>query len=61
MADDPAKRGPQDRSRVNVNEAWELNYWSEKFGVPAERLMDAVRQVGTRVEDVERHLTARAR
>ena len=61
MADDPAKRGPHDRSRVNVHEQWELKYWSEKFGVPTEQLLDAVRRVGTRVEDVERHLTTRAR
>lgn len=27
MADDLTDRAPEDRSRVNVNEAWELRRW----------------------------------
>lgn len=56
MPDDPNKRGPQDRSRINVNEPWELRYWSEKLGVTADQLTEAVRQVGPNVEAVEQHL-----
>ena len=60
MADDKGNRASPDRDRVNVNEAYELRHWSEKFGVTPERLKAAVDQVGDRAEDVERHLTGRS-
>ena len=59
MADDLSKRGPQDRSRVNVNEPWELSYWTKTFGVSAERLRQAVARVGVMRDDVERELRGR--
>ena len=33
MADDLSKKGPQDRSRINSDEDYELRYWCQKFGV----------------------------
>lgn len=56
MADDPKQRGPQDRSRVNVEQDYELKYWSEKFGVSSDKLREAVRKVGPSADAVERHL-----
>ena len=56
MADNLNDRGPQDRLRVNVNEEWELQYWSKKFGVSAEQLRDAVKAVGTSADAVGKHL-----
>ena len=56
MADNLNERGPQDRSRVNVNEPWELQYWSRKFGVSAEQLKDAVKAAGTSADAVGKHL-----
>ena len=38
MSDDKSNVGPADRSRINVNEDYELRYWTEKFGVSAEKL-----------------------
>ena len=32
MSDDKAKSGGQDRSRINVNQTYELRDWSKKFG-----------------------------
>lgn len=58
MSDDKTKAGGQDRSRVNVNEDYELRYWTERFGVSAEALRAAVEQVGTSVDAVERRLKA---
>jgi hypothetical protein len=46
----------RDRSRVDVNESWELRYWSDKFGVSHETLKGVVKKVGDRVEDVEREI-----
>jgi hypothetical protein len=42
MADDKNKTGPQDASRVNVHERYEVEYWSKRFGVTPERLKEAV-------------------
>jgi hypothetical protein len=60
MTDDPSKRGPQDRSRINTSEDYEVRYWSEKFGVSPEQLKAAVRKVGSSVEAVEWELKAGA-
>lgn len=54
--DDKSKTGQQDRMRVNVDEAYELRYWTERFGVSAEALKAAVAKVGPMVSDVEREL-----
>ena len=56
MPDDLGKRQPQDPNFINVNEAWELDYWSRKFGVTAQQLKDAVKAVGTSVEKVKKYL-----
>jgi hypothetical protein len=56
MADDAAKRGPQDRSRINLTEKNELQYWANKFGVSTERVRQAVEKVGPSAEAVEREI-----
>lgn len=56
MADDKTKIGTADDVRINVNEAYEVHYWSRKFGVTAEELHDAVAAVGPTVADVQREL-----
>ena len=61
MADDPALTRPQDAHRVNLNEEYELRYWTHKFGVTAEQLREAVQQVGPMAEDVADFLEAEAR
>lgn len=55
MADNLDKRGPQDASRVNVSEAWEVAYWTKKFGVTPDELRQAVLQVGTSADAVGKH------
>jgi hypothetical protein len=56
MADNLNIKGPEDRTRINTKEDWEVKYWSQKFDVSADRLRDAVRSVGTMARDVARHL-----
>jgi uncharacterized protein DUF3606 len=56
MPDDLTNRGPQDRSRINVNEPWELDYWCNELGVSPERLKEAVSRVGVMVADIRRYL-----
>ena len=56
MADDLSKKGPQDRSRINLSEDYEVRYWSEKLGVSAGQLRDAVKKVGNSATAVEQEL-----
>ncbi|MFJ1300029.1 DUF3606 domain-containing protein [Pseudomonadota bacterium AL_CKDN230030165-1A_HGKHYDSX7] len=56
MSDDLQNRGPQDRSRINVREQWEVDYWTKELGVSTDALRDAVTQAGTSVEKVKAYL-----
>ena len=59
MADDKSNRGPADRTRINVNEDYELAYWTKKFGVDADTLRAAVKAVGVSATAVEQHLKSK--
>jgi hypothetical protein len=56
MADDPTLKGPQDRSRINLSQDYEVRYWTQKFGVTAAELRDAIKKVGNSAEAVEKEL-----
>ena len=56
MADDLKNRGEPDRSRINLKEVHEVQYWTRKLSVSAEQLQQAVKAVGSQASDVERHL-----
>ena len=49
-------RGPKDRTRVDVEQEWELVWWSKGWGVSTDTLRAAVREVGPLVADLDRHL-----
>ena len=59
MSDDKSKTGPQDASRVNIHERYEVEYWSKRFGITPERLKEAVEKAGTSVSAVEAELKRR--
>jgi hypothetical protein len=56
MGDDRTKRGPADRSRINVGEDYEVEYWTDDLGVTRDRLREAVKAVGPSVEAVREYL-----
>ncbi|QYF95393.1 DUF3606 domain-containing protein [Massilia sp. PAMC28688] len=56
MADNLQNAGPQDRARINVNEEWEVRYWTETLGVNKERLQEIVKEVGPSVTAVRQRL-----
>ncbi|MET3035864.1 DUF3606 domain-containing protein [Chryseobacterium sp. NRRL B-14859] len=56
MSDDLSKKRPQDATKVNVNEDWELEYWSKKFGVTKDQLKNAVKAVGVSAAAVQKYL-----
>jgi hypothetical protein len=53
IADDLGKRGPQDRSRVNVNEPYDVAWWTQRFGVSEQALRDAVKKAGVSAKDLQ--------
>jgi hypothetical protein len=61
MSDDKNKRGPADRARINITESYEVQYWSEKFGISPETLRNAVNKVGVMSADVEAYLKKNSR
>ncbi len=48
------------RTRINVNQDYELRDWAKKFGVTPEQLKEAVQAVGDQAEAVEVHLRSKA-
>ena len=59
MADDLSKRGPQDRARIDVNQDWELRYWSKELSVSADEIRSAVQAVGPSTDKVREYLRGR--
>jgi hypothetical protein len=61
MSDDLSKRGGQDRTRINVNQDYELRDWAKKFGITRDELKEEVRAAGSdRAPDVESPSRTRA-
>lgn len=56
MSDDKRNTGSPDRDRINVNEDYEVQYWSKELGVTPEQLREAVERVGPTVDAVRRQL-----
>jgi hypothetical protein len=57
MTDNLKDHGPRDRSRIALEEDWEVRYWSNEFGLTADQLRNAVKEAGSNsVEKVREHL-----
>jgi hypothetical protein len=57
MPDNKEMRQPQDATRINLNEDYEVQYWTKKFNCSKQALKDAVEKVGVSAEKVEKLLT----
>jgi len=60
MPDNLNVRRPQDPTKINIHETWEVQYWTHKWGVSRAQLEGAVRAVGTGTAAVARHLGKQA-
>ena len=60
MADDKTNRGAQDRTRVNMSEDYEVEYWTSKWGVSRDQLAAAVNKVGAMAADAAKELGQKA-
>jgi hypothetical protein len=59
MSDNLNNRGPQDRARINLNESWEIAYWTKELGVTKEELEKVVQKAGPAVSAVRQALNAK--
>ena len=53
MADHLTFKGPQDRTRTNLSEDYEVRYWCKKLSVTPDALRAAVEKVRNSVAAVE--------
>ena len=58
MGDDLSKTGAADRSRVNLDEDWEVRYWARTFYVTEGELREAVSTVGSQIDDLRKYFRA---
>jgi hypothetical protein len=58
MADSKTLRGEPDRSLINMNEPYEVEYWTKRFGCTKQRLQQAVNAVGNSAAKVQAWLHA---
>jgi hypothetical protein len=56
MADDKSNRGPADRARINVNEDYEVAYWTKELGISTTQLKVLVAKHGVMAADVRKAL-----
>jgi len=56
MTDDKKKTGSPDRDRINVNEDYEVQYWTKTLDITAAQLREAVKAVGPTSAAVREHL-----
>ena len=56
IMDNKNKKDYRDRVRININEKYEVQYWSKHFNVTPAKLKKAVNEVGVTVKKVKAHL-----
>ena len=56
MADNLNIKQPEDPTKININQDWELKYWANELGVGESRLIAIVKKVGPLVKDVRAEL-----
>lgn len=56
MSDNLKLTHPQDASKINVHEAYEVVYWTKKFNCTKQELIAAVTAVGVSSSAVKQHL-----
>jgi len=60
MSDDKSKTDIRDRTEVNMNEPYEVQYWTKKWNIPVEELKDAVKAIeSNNVSELEKFITGK--
>jgi hypothetical protein len=53
MSDDKNRKGPEDPNRINLNQPYEVRYWTKELSINETTLRLAVDKVGVMVVDVK--------
>jgi len=56
LSDDQRKREPADRSRIDINEPWEVKFRCKEFGCTEQQLRHAIAAVGDSAAKVNQYL-----
>ena len=56
MTDNKTKRGQPDRSKINMQEDYEVKYWAKELGVTRDELQRIVDRVGNSAAAVRKEL-----
>lgn len=56
MPDNLKKVRPQDASKINIHEPYEVNYWTDALECKKAQLVSAVKAVGVSAAAVRKHL-----
>ena len=56
MVDNLTIKRPQDPTKINVHETWEVEYWTKKWGITKQQLVAAVNAVGVSTAKVAAYL-----
>ena len=56
MTDDLTKKRPQDASKINIHQEYEVNWWCSELNCSKKQLTVAVNEVGVSAEKVKAHL-----
>jgi hypothetical protein len=55
----PKKRDYGDKTRIDMNQSYQVAYWKQRFGVSEEELGEAVRAAGALARQVEAYLKSK--
>ena len=55
--DPPKKKDYGKNTRIDVNQSYQLAYWTDRFGISEEELIEAVRETGGLATNVEVYLS----
>ncbi|MCI6317254.1 MAG: DUF3606 domain-containing protein [Spirochaetia bacterium] len=50
------RRVPEDPQKININQSWEVEYWTKKLLISEKKLRALVAKVGVNVADVKKEL-----
>ena len=50
------RRVPEDPQKININQSWEVEYWTKKLQISEKKLRVLVAKVGVNVDDVKKEL-----
>ena len=55
----PKKRGYSHKTRIDLNQSYQVAYWKERFGISEQELSQAVLAAGSLARKVEEYLRSR--